>query len=255
MNKSKIEINGETAYQYIYNGNYYITKTGTLYSIYVKGGQGKTDINRIHKVAYGQDKDGYYRVVLSNNGEKKHIKIHQIVVNQFLGGCKDGFVINHKDGNKHNNNVDNLEVVTGLENIQHAWNTGLNSKDKNPNRISVDVYDNMADIMYHFASLQETHDIIKDIPIRYINQLRNNDVPFYAHMFKKVVYGSGRFDYCVECYRNGILYKTFDNIKDAGKEFGKPSNTISGAFKAKYPKRLNRYTITFPNVSTIESSL
>ena len=97
MNPETIEINGETAYKYIYSGNYYITKSGNLYSTYIIGGQGKTDINKIHKVAYGQDRDGYYRVILSDNSNRKYIKIHQIVVNQFLGGCPKDMVVNHID--------------------------------------------------------------------------------------------------------------------------------------------------------------
>ena len=47
MNPETIEINGEIAYKYLYNGNYYITKSGNLYSTYIICGQGKTDINLI----------------------------------------------------------------------------------------------------------------------------------------------------------------------------------------------------------------
>lgn len=79
-NPSEILVNGEIAYKYTSNENYYITKGGTLYSIYIKGAHGRTDINNPRMVAYGCDKDGYYRAVLSDGGKKQYVKIHQIVV-------------------------------------------------------------------------------------------------------------------------------------------------------------------------------
>lgn len=258
MNDIKnIVVNGEIAYQYIDNPYYYITKTGVVYSVYIKGAHGKYDISKPRKVVYGEDKDGYYRCVLSLNKKHKHIKIHQMMAIQFLGykQYETKLVINHLDGNKHNNNIENLEVTTVKENARHAWRTGLSSKDKHPFTTKVDVYDNKTKTTYHFNSIQELRD--SDIPVdwRYINYIKNNVVKFNLCLFKKIKTGFGRFDYKVECYYNGKLLKTFDNISDAGKYFNKPSNSVSGAFNSKYPKQVNRYTLTFPNLSTIESTV
>lgn len=253
-NPDIVYVDGEAAYKYVDNENYYITKTGVLYSIYVKGAHGKTDINKIRRVAYGQDKNGYYRVVLSDNGDRQYIKIHQIVTNQFIGRCSGDMVINHKDGNKHNNSVENLEIITATENIKHAWDTGLTSKEQNPNRIAVDVYDHITNHTYHFTSMKNAHDSIPEISIRYIRYIKNNHIGFNLCLFKKIVTGTGHTDYYVECYYNGMLYKTFQNNTEAGKEFGRPANSVSGAYKTETPKKLNRYTITFPNVSTIENT-
>lgn len=256
MNTPKeIIINEEIAYQYINNPYYYITKTGILYSTYIKGAHGKSDINKPHKVAYGQDKDGYYRCVLSLNGKHKRIKIHQIMAIQFLGyeQYKNKLVINHIDGNKHNNKLDNLEIVTIKENNAHAWKTGLNSKDKHPFTTRVDVYDNETKEICHFNSMQEL--INSDFPFewRYINYIKNKVILFHLCLFKKIITGKNRFDYKVECYYNGVLFKTFNNVLETAQYFNKQSSTISSAFKSKYPKKVNRYTLTFPNVSTIES--
>lgn len=253
MNPETIEINGEIAYKYIYNGNYYITKSGNLYSTYIIGGQGKTDINKIHKVAYGQDRDGYYRVILSDNSNRKYIKIHQIVVNQFLGGCPKDMVVNHIDGDKHNNNVNNLEVITNKENIQHAWKTGLTNKENNPNRLKINVFDKKQNKQYYFTSLEDTHKTFPELSKRYINYIRKGIVKFNMCLFKKVITGNGMKDYYVECYYNGKLYKVFSNVLEAGEYFERPSNSVSSAFHSKYPAIINNYIITFPNVSTIES--
>lgn len=249
-----ITVNGETAYRYIDNKNYYITKSGHLYSIFVKGAHGRTDINNPHRVAYGQDKDGYYRVVLSDNGGRKYIKIHQVVVNQFLGGCPEGYVVNHIDGDKHNNSVENLEVTTVIENTRHAWKLGLNRKELNPNAIAIDIYDNYTGETHRFSSLADASKFSNDVSISYIRRIMNHEIDFNLCMFKKVVTGSSSTDYYVECYYNGQLYKIFANNKEAGEEFGRPKNSVSGSYKSKYPKKINRYTITFPNVSTIEST-
>ena len=233
MNPATVKINGEIAYNYIYNNNYYITKSGELYSIYVIGGRGKTDINKIHKAAYGQDKDGYYRVILSDNSNKKYIKIHQIVVNQFLGGCPKNMVINHIDGDKHNNSVNNLEIVTNKENIQHAWRTGLTNKENNPNRLKVDIFDKNQNKQYHFTSLEDAHKVFPNLSKRYINYIRNGVIKFNLCLFKKIVIGKGIKEYYVECYYNGKLYKTFSSVSEAGIYFKRPSNSVSSAFRSK----------------------
>lgn len=253
MNPDSIEINGEIAYKYINNNNYYITETGNLYSIYVVGGQGKTDINKIHKVAYGQDRDGYYRVILSNNRERKYIKIHQIVVNQFLGGCPNNMVVNHKDGNKKNNNLSNLEVVTTKENTIHAWSIGLISKQNHPGYIKVSIFDKKNNQQYCFPAIEEAHRFFPELSKSYISHIRKKDINFNLCLFKKIVNGDNTKDYYIECYYNGQLYKTFSDTKEAGDYFGKNGHTVHSAFFSKYPIKINNYIITFPNVSTIES--
>lgn len=72
------------------------------------------------------DKGGYLKICLTDSKHKKHtIKIHRLVAENFLDNieCKDQ--INHIDGNKLNNKVDNLEWCTQSENMQHAFKNNL----------------------------------------------------------------------------------------------------------------------------------
>lgn len=71
-----------------------------------------------------KDRKGYLRIKISKNGKHTTLKVHRLVAELFIGNIDD-MQINHKDGNKENNNVENLEVVSCKENIQHAISTGL----------------------------------------------------------------------------------------------------------------------------------
>lgn len=73
---------------------------------------------------------GYCRVVVYMNGKHTSVSIHRLVADVFLlEGVKEQ--VNHKDGNKTNNAVSNLEWVTRSENAQHAVATGLSGHHKN----------------------------------------------------------------------------------------------------------------------------
>lgn len=75
------------------------------------------------------DTKGYLHTVLTdNNGNKKAVKIHRLVAQAFIPNPQNKPQINHIDGNKENNNVNNLEWCTNDYNIKHSWKIGLRSK-------------------------------------------------------------------------------------------------------------------------------
>lgn len=65
--------------------------------------------------------NGYLRVGLYKNKSIKSIYIHRLVATAFIPKIEDKNIINHKDGNKLNNNVQNLEWCNYSENNQHAY--------------------------------------------------------------------------------------------------------------------------------------
>lgn len=97
---------------------------------------------------------GYHQVGLSRGVHgKNHSKtVHRLVAEAFIDGDHTGLQVNHKDGNKTNNHIDNLEFVSGSQNVQHAYDTGIRKPSGGrgpirPIRIieTGETFDNMAD--------------------------------------------------------------------------------------------------------------
>ena len=72
---------------------------------------------------------GYRQYKLSLDGMSRRMKAHRLVAQSFIPNPDNKPQVNHKDGNKLNNRVDNLEWATSQENNQHALDTGLREVD------------------------------------------------------------------------------------------------------------------------------
>lgn len=112
----------------------------------IKGFEGLYKINKQgHILTYHKtpkflnpmlDKKGYLRVELRKNNKRKGYFVHRLVAETFIPKVIDKPFVNHIDGNKQNNNVDNLEWCSNLENQQHAWKIGLVKPRYNENHPS-----------------------------------------------------------------------------------------------------------------------
>lgn len=70
----------------------------------------------------------YYQVGLYINKKCKIMYVHRLVAILYIKNPHKKLTVNHKDGNRANNCVDNLEWCTQRENIQHAYDNGLSKK-------------------------------------------------------------------------------------------------------------------------------
>lgn len=108
-----------------YEGYYEISNIGNVRSInrWVKDRRGR-------KMVRGKDKlaiignNGYYSVSLYKFGEGKTYLVHRLIAIHFIPNPNNKPFINHKDSNKLNNSIDNLEWCTNQENIIHASQNG-----------------------------------------------------------------------------------------------------------------------------------
>jgi len=73
---------------------------------------------------------GYKAIKLNKNGKSKGFTIHRLVATAFIDNPLKLKTVNHKDGNKLNNRVDNLEWMSLSDNIKHAVDTGLSNTEK-----------------------------------------------------------------------------------------------------------------------------
>ena len=99
-----------------YEGLYQISNEGNVKSLIKRYGFEKV-------LKAGITKAGYKTVTLCKNKKRESLQIHRIVAEHFL--LKTDLCVNHKDCNKLNNNVNNLEWVSYKENTNHARKNGL----------------------------------------------------------------------------------------------------------------------------------
>lgn len=108
-----------------FNGRYEVSNTGKIRSInYRRSGSTK-------ELKILVDRYGYPCVSLPMpNNKRKHFTIHRLVASAFIPNPEGKPEVNHKDGDKFNNHVSNLEWVTMQENQRHAWENGLKEKSR-----------------------------------------------------------------------------------------------------------------------------
>ena len=81
--------------------------------------------NKEKILSYSISKCNYKQVVLTKQNKKYLKTIHRLVAESFIPNLDNKPCVNHKDGNKLNNNVENLEWCTYSENSKHSWNNNL----------------------------------------------------------------------------------------------------------------------------------
>lgn len=76
-------------------------------------------------------RNGYVYQMLYKNGKEKLLRVHRLVAMAFLPNPNNLPQVNHKDGNKQNNSVDNLEWCEQSDNMKHAYKNGLQIPSEN----------------------------------------------------------------------------------------------------------------------------
>lgn len=90
-----------------YNGRYFVSNAGNVLSlVYNKA-----------RILKPQNANGYNYVNLSGS----HKKVHRLIANAFIANPDNKPLVHHKDGNKRNNNVSNLDFATYKENTEYYY--------------------------------------------------------------------------------------------------------------------------------------
>lgn len=105
--------------EYPLNTNYLVTMDGKIYS----KGRKKFLTPKINW-------DGYHRIQIWKNQKCKYVSWHRVVAETYLPNPNNHPVVNHKNGIKDDNRVDNLEWCTQQENIRHSWENGFSKSNR-----------------------------------------------------------------------------------------------------------------------------
>ena len=107
-------------------GNREIYEVSSLGNVRTKDREGARGHHvKGHILAQRDNSNGYLRCDINITGKTKSHLVHRLVAEKFIPNPDNKPFVNHIDGNKHNNSVNNLEWCTRNENERHAWKTGL----------------------------------------------------------------------------------------------------------------------------------
>ena len=160
-----------------YEGLYQVSNKGRVKSFHRK----KIKLLKRH------DFRNYYAVRLYKDGIIENFLVHRLVAEFFIPNPQNKPQVNHKDGNKLNNCVENLEWVTIQENLLHAVKIGLH---KMP------------------SGLKSACSKLTAEDVRYI---RKNYIPGDKNFSRRAL--SKKFNVCLSVIQNVLTYKTYKDVE------------------------------------------
>ena len=125
-----------------------------MYEVSTEGEVRRTNSKKVLKPFYrgsSKQKSRYLGVKLCKNGTEKTFAVHRLVAETFIQNPLHLPQVNHKDGNKINNSVDNLEFCDNSYNIWHSYNVIHTNKPKGS--MAVLQYDKNGEFIRKFDSI------------------------------------------------------------------------------------------------------
>ena len=140
-----------------YEGYYQVSNLGKIKSLLFQNNVWNKKYKREKLLKQKLDKYKNYRVELWKDGTHKTFLVARLVAFTFYKEDinNNALTVNHMDGNRLNNKLDNLEVISLKENIQHAFRNGLNHT-----QIKVKIIDKITGTIIYPSSLAEGSKII-----------------------------------------------------------------------------------------------
>lgn len=134
--------------------------------------------NKVRVLKQGKTRNGYYMVNLRRNNVKKYSSVHRLVWSAFNGAIPEGLEINHRDEDKANNALLNLELVTRKENINFGThNKRVSEKLSKP----IQMLDENNNTVKTFNSLKEA--------AQFFNKTSHSAISHCLNGYSKSAYG------------------------------------------------------------------
>ena len=205
-----------------YEGKYEVSNLGRVRSLSYNG------TGEIKLLKPGTNKRGYKRVGLCKNGKTKHYYVHRLVAITFIPNPDDLSIVNHKDENPANNNVNNLEWCTSEYNNNYGTRNERASESHKGKSFSEEHKKKLSESKKGKHHSEETKKKIS-------KSLRGENSPFYGkHLskeHKKKMSESHKGKYkgkdspnakpILMYDREGNFIRRFDSTTDANEYFGK----------------------------------
>lgn len=162
---------------------YEVSNDGLVRSIdrYVRSKGGSVQLRNGVMLKQTESNAGYLRVCLRNGGSEKNASVHRLVAAAFVPNEHGKEQVNHKDGDKHNNNASNLEWASPKENISHAIRLGLIEKKDMRKICEGNKKGVVVDGKYTFESVKEAAAFIGCEPTAVSSVLRGRYKTTHGH--------------------------------------------------------------------------
>lgn len=162
-----------------YEGIYQVSTLGNVRNIDWR----KTGVPRLK--AQIIDKDGYHIVCLCKNKVQKNVRVHRLVAQAFLPTFSDRLQVNHKDENKSNNAVTNLECITPIKNANYGTrNERMRKAKTNTNCCSVHQFDLNGKLIKKWVSIREVQRVCGFDVSAIIRCCKGRQVSSYGYKWK-----------------------------------------------------------------------
>ena len=162
------------------------------------------------------DSQGYFEVGLIEGSKTAYRRIHRMVATAFIPNPEGLPEVNHKNGNKHDNTVDNLEWCTRLQNVHHSIETGLRPPAKRTDRSKKEILCVETGERFKNARLAAEK---FNLSYYYLMDCMHKGKECHGYTFKQVAE-----DHRIKCLDTGEVFNFLSEVKD---KFGfDPSDSI-----------------------------
>lgn len=170
-----------------YEGLYQISNFGRVKSLPRNGTK-----NTVRYLKSVRDGNGYLFVCLCKNNKRKYVKIHRLVAQAFLDNKYNYPQINHKDENKENNYVENLEWCTAKYNINYGNRINIVSNKRSKKVCKFDINGNYLTTYKNAVEASNTEHLNKShITACCLNYYGRKTVGGYIWKYEKDVLNNG----------------------------------------------------------------
>lgn len=185
---------------------YEIWNNGDIYSLpysvndELPNGAKRTKTFEKKKLKFGKarNEQGYYQIRLGGRNGKT-FQIHRILADAFVPNPNGYTIVNHKDGNKGNCSIDNLEWCTSSYNAKHAYKTGLRENNLHTRYLAyksslkytdedVDAWKQMRAEGYELKDIAEEYGTTPSVVCQYVNGKRFENISEYSALFNLANY-------------------------------------------------------------------